>query len=331
MKKNYLLTAACIAALSMAATGCTNDELTDGRSDEAPEMGITEITATTPDGGPSTRLVYEEGTSAEGLTVKWKGSGEQFLCLNEADGRWNGFIAVNRSGGEATKLVFSFNHTVKNGFLFALYPDNDDEYAIQIKNLKNSAPAAYEYILPLSNQIGRLANMKDFDYMTATAEITDANLPLGAPQSDASLSLKFKHEIAVLRLAGLTFPADIAGSNPDITEVSITAPALKPQGKLTLSASALSSYRIEPDGDAGATITTSNTFSVNTTTGKLTENVYICFFPPTGEMTGLKITAKVGSDTYEYTYTGSVTSFTAGNMYTLADAEMTKSSGNEIL
>ena len=107
MKKNYLWNAACVAALTLAAAGCSNDELTEGRPDDNTPMGITEIIASTPGEGPSTRVTYEEGTASEGLTVKWSVSGDEFLYTNESEGKWYGNNASRTTAVEVPQAVRS--------------------------------------------------------------------------------------------------------------------------------------------------------------------------------------------------------------------------------
>ena len=278
-------------------------------------MGITEIIASTPGEGPSTRVTYEEGTASEGLTVKWSVSGDEFLYTNESEGKWYGNNAFSDYGsGGTTSCTFSLSTPLKAGSLFALYPLKQS-YEQLFYNQSGTVAQSLSLPLPLNGQTGKLGDMKDYDYMTAYTKVA---VDKAGVVIDENLPVKFKHKIAVLRLAGLTFTG-LADGNA--TEISISGTGLKTQGMLTVP-SGLSAYTVAANGDDGI-IATSGSFAIGGN-GKLTENVYICFFP--GQVTGLKVTATVGSDSYEYSYAGSVKDFAEGQMYTLTDAEMTKAS-----
>lgn len=317
--KHLLATAACMAAIAMAATSCNNDELPDNNNpgnQTATDNATFTITASTPAEKPTTRLEYKEGVSGtSGLEVKWAKE-EAFFALNVSDVGDKGIKGIKTEPTESSKTATFAVHeiygsltTLEAGTLYALYPAKDD-YKTDF-----AAPTSPIVItLPLTGQSGKLDDMHNFDYMTADAIIIDN--PNGVP------NLSFKRRVAILRLSGLTFQDATGGS----ATISISGTGLKTEGELILDADA-NTNTLEPFGDDG-TITTTSTFAIGSD-GKLTENVYICFFPPTGGISNLKITATVGDNSYEYSYAGTVGTasnpFEEGYMYTLSDAEMMKS------
>lgn len=318
--KHLLATAACMAAIAMAATSCNNDELPDNNNpgnQTATDNATFTITASTPAEKPTTRLEYKEGVSGtSGLEVKWAKE-EAFFALNvyNVTDR-KGIKGIKTETTESSKTATFAVHdidgrpaTLGAGSIYALYPAKDD-YKTDF-----TAPASPTVIpLPLTGQTGKLVDMHNFDYMTADAIITG--------NSDKAPKLSFKRRVAILRLSGLTFQGATSGS----ATISISGTGLKTEGDLILDADANTTTLILY-GDDG-TITTTGTFAIGSN-GKLTENVYICFFPPTGGISNLKITATVGDNSYEYSYAGTVGTaaqpFEEGYMYTLSDAEMTKS------
>lgn len=316
--KHLLATAACMAAIAMAATSCNNDELPDNNNpgnQTATDNATFTITASTPAEKPTTRLEYKEGVSGtSGLEVKWAKGEEAFVALNVSYAiNTKGIKGIKTETAESSKTATFAIHdlsglpaTLEAGTFYALYPAKD------IYN--GSFEKVYQDILlPLTDQSGKLVDMHNFDYMTALAYINDPNeIP----------NLSFKRRVAILRLSGLTFQGATGGS----ATISISGTGLKTEGELRLNANA-NTNTLEPAGDDGAIATTS-TFAIGSD-GKLTENVYICFFPPTGGISNLKITATVGDNSYEYSYAGTVGTasnpFEEGYMYTLSDAEMMKS------
>lgn len=316
--KHLLATAACMAAIAMAATSCNNDELPDNNNpgnQTATDNATFTITASTPAEKPTTRLEYKEGVSGtSGLEVKWAKGEEAFVALNISIwGGEKGIKGIKTETTESSKTAtfevyntFGSPATLEAGTLYALYPAKDDYNG-------KFGSSNIDILLPLTGQSGKLDDMHNFDYMTADAFIDNPN---GVP------NLSFKRRVAILRLSGLTFQGATSGS----ATISVSGTGLKTQGNLYLTGDA-NTTTLEPFGDDG-TITTTSTFAIGSD-GKLTENVYICFFPPTGGISNLKITATVGDNSYEYSYAGTVGTasqpFEEGYMYTLSDAEMMKS------
>lgn len=319
-----------IATLAITMSSCSNEELTEGNGQ--PEMkGISSVTLETPQNGPSTRLEYNIDNT-HGLRVKWKaGRGEKGVCINAAHSLLYGAVFVRTDEGEAApKAEFTFYNFAQDakrgqeqGSIGLLYPYKT-EYA-EAFNVNPSHDNAIGASLKLSGQSGRLADVEDFDYMTAIAAVPNTT------STDANLNIVFKHRIAIMRLTGLTFPAGIGST---ATNLSISGTGLKTDAKLTFTKGANDALTESLElGSTEGSITTTGTFNIN---GNVMDDVYICFFPgnadatDTHEITNLKVTAIVDGDTYQYDYgsdtnvTTKVTKFEEGKMYTLKDKAMTK-------
>lgn len=318
MKTRHLLaTAACMAAMALAATGCSKDELTDATGNTPTGDNAFSFTASTPAPKPATRLEYTEGSNADPLVVEWASGEEAFFALNAGStATWKGIKGVKASTGAASKTATfvakdtdgTDASTCEAGSFYALYPAKD-----ALRNLfaNISTSGTYYIYLQLNGQTGKLADMHNFDYMTAEATITGS--------STEAPDLAFSHRISVLRLSGLTFSGLNGGS---ATNISISGTGLKNSADLVMTGSATPTVRLNgPD----AILTTTGTFTIGSD-GKLTENVYICFFPPEEGISNLRITATVGGTNYGYSYSGTVGTsanpFEEGNMYTLSDAAM---------
>lgn len=355
MKTKLYLMAACVAAMTLATTGCSNEDLATTDNNKQPDRkgGIAVITAGTPQGGPSTRLTYTEGV--EKYVVKWDagawseaGGGEQFFAANYRSTTMLGYRLDKTS--EATDATATFGircwkqfnsmfnpSTMEAGDeVHALYPvkagaDYGDKFHL------NGNAAAVDVTLPLDGQEGTLSAMKNFDYMTARGTVSGSVSTVG---SGEGLKLSFKHRVAFLLLKGLKIDGVTSGT---VSQISISATGLKTSATLKIAQANSGDDPIElPTADGVITVKGAKNasggndgFTINPD-GTLPD-VYICFFPGnenasgTNQITDLKVTATVGSDTYTYNYandatvTSKVTTFVAGNMYTLSGKTMTSS------
>lgn len=321
MKKNLFTTGALVAALAMAATSCSNEELaTDNGGKVDKKGGITEITAGTPQEAPGTRLTYEH-LSAGGLKVEWEAQSssntEEFYAASFLNGSTSYYKLIQsdnapKASSSSFKVMY-YNNGWSDGAIdsneeiHALYPVKA-AYEGVFQNNASTALSAPN--LALDGQTGKLTDMKNFDYMTVVTTAT------------ATLSLQFKHRIAVLCLKGLTFNG--LSGNEAISSFSISGIGVKPSAKLTITQGATTDA-IAFTGIADAAIATSgSTFAI--TSGTQSENAYICFFPNAAmNEQEITVSATVGSDTYTCTFTVPPTGFLEGNMYTLSGKTMTKS------
>lgn len=218
MKKNYWMAGAMICALSLAATGCSNEELNESITGKR-----FTVTASTPAGGADTRISYDE-TNPASVSLAWE--------ANDAIGVWkagettvNEFIAATAGG--------SADFTSTGGVTFT---DGDQLYAVYPK--PTAVTASNEVTLDLSAaQTGALDKNKQYMYASAAAASNTANF-------------KFHHAVSVLKLT-LTLPAN-AGT---LTSVTLTATGL--HNKATFNAAATPAPTITGT-DAGNITATGN-------------------------------------------------------------------------
>lgn len=339
MKNIIFKSTALAAVMAMTMSGCSNEELTSD-NDQPEKVGISTITLGTPPSGPSTRLEYNTDNISTALGVKWKAGKwvnsssdcEKALCVNAGYTLLYGKVLARTGDGEAaSKAEFTFCNPNLNsiqpaypGSVGLLYPSKTD-YSEAFNITGGDNKSSVEATLPLSGQTGRLADMQNFDYMTAMAAVPENT------QVDTELNMTFKHRIAVMRLTGLTFPTGTSGA---ATSVSISGTGLKTDAKLTFTKGANNTLTESlVVGATDGTIATTGSFGI---TSNVMEDVYICFFPGntdangSHEITALKVTATVGGETYEYDYsndatvTTKITKFVEGKMYTLTGKAMTK-------
>lgn len=339
MKQNYLKMMACTTFMGILMAGCSNENEPATGGIETGETGISisHITAGMPQGGPNTRLIYEDAANG-GLSVKWNADSQNpesfYAICYPADNNTSNYgygvkfiQEVGASEQASTSTAFKsqrwqdagFADGSFNGAIQAIYPAKDDYIdGFKVKDISENK-SFIQATLPLTGQTGKRADIAKFDYMTTTGTVaTDET-------GDASLDLKFKRRIAVMRIKGLTFPA---GVNGDVTEIKLSGNNLANIISVNFMKSSFGVY----NGGAGS-ITTTGTFTIGAGQ-KLTEDIYICFLPMnadatgTAEITGLTVSAKVGGITYEYNYgedatvATKVTKFVEGNMYTLTDKVM---------
>lgn len=202
MKKNYWIAGAMICALSIAATGCNNEELNESNIGKR-----FTVTASTPAGGADTRISYDEENPAS-VSLAWE--------ANDAIGVWKaGETTVNEfttatAGG-------SVDFTSTGGVTFT---DVDQLYAVYPK--PGEVTASNEMTLDLSaDQTGALDKNKQYMYASAAAASSTANF-------------SFHHAVSVLKLK---FDFSGGASEPlYISEITLSATGLYNKAKLTMGA-----------------------------------------------------------------------------------------------
>lgn len=203
MKKNYWMAGAMICALSLAATGCSNEELNESITGKR-----FTVTASTPAGGADTRISYDE-TNPASVSLAWE--------ANDAIGVWKaGETTVNEfttatAGGSADFIS-------TGGVTFT---DGDQLYAVYPK--PTVVTASNEVTLDLSTaQTGALDKNKQYMYASAAAASNTANF-------------KFHHAVSVLKL---TFDfSGITGTAPtSLNSVILSANGLHNKATLTMGA-----------------------------------------------------------------------------------------------
>ena len=223
------------------------------------------------------------------IKTTWK-DGDAFL------GVANGTM-IEFTGGKSDGTVadFSSNNEVNNGVMVnALYPLSD-EY-------KNNASSVDGFEISLAGQNGTLEKLADYTYMTAQAIATD-NV----------LNFKFKHEIVILRLTGMTFPDEIS----NVSEIVVSGTGISDVAVANLSGST-------PVVKVSATDCSVNVKGNFTVSDKVMQDVYVAFFP-TEEISNLTISAITSnSRPYHFSYNGSVKQLITGKVYTLKNISLAK-------
>lgn len=293
-------------SLALAATlaACSTNDF-----ESAPAInGNGMITAYTPQSGESTRTVYEADGS--NLKVTWSAADENMYTINAyADGWTAGQLKQVSSKDNGTSANFNAYDVkgskqvgYKAGKLFAFYPQNTTA-ASSFKSLTTDGTTA-SVSLPLVNQTGKLEDLHNYDYMTATADVS-----VNADNEATVGDLNMNHEIAVLHIAK---GSEVSLASGNVTKIELSATSgLYGSGTMTVtrSGSTLSSSISGTNG----TIAINGNFAV--ADNKLSEDVYVAILPTT---TFSDLKAKFtydNGDSYAYNYTGSTSKFEKGKVY----------------
>ena len=311
----------CAAALLATLTGCnTDDSLGSASSSKSQTPSITAIT---PNGGTTTRTAYEQ--DGTGLNVTWSASDEKMYYLAATEDTWTAgqliqdvTDAPSPTADEASSAASSSAATQANftaydvdgsgttpikkaGSIFALYPQKSD-YANAFKSIQEEGTTA-SVTLPLSNQTGKLADLHNLDYMTATSDVkaNDGNIEVSP--------LQMNHEIAVLHIAQ---GSEVSLASGSVTKIEISATSgFYSSGTMTITRNG-STITSNITGTIG-TITINDNFAV--ADNKLSDDVYVAILP-TASFSGLKAKFTYSNgDSYTYTYTGSTSKFEKGKVY----------------
>ena len=289
-------------ALAATLTACSTNDF-----DSVPAVnGNGMITAYTPQGNGkiSTRTVYEaEGSN---LNVKWNASGEDMYTINAyADGWTAGQlkqVSATDEGNAANFNAYDIEGTkqvgYKAGTLFAFYPQN-----ATIGNSFTSLAAdgtSVSVPLSLTGQTGKLADLHNYDYMTATSTVSADN-NVG--------DLQMKHEIAVLHInSGIKTLVE----NGTISKVVLSATGMKAAGTMTITrnGSDITTSVAGTGSDASVAI---NNCSYTVSNNQLADDIYLAILP--GTMTNLTMKLTIDGNDFDYIYQGTNTNFEAGKIY----------------
>ncbi|WP_300698523.1 hypothetical protein [Bacteroides sp.] len=334
MKKHYWKIAAITTMVAIATTGC-NDDLSMNDSVNKIE-GSSLITASIETKTIDTRLSYEDDTE---LKVTWidgkdDNAQEYFYATSfpsDESAAINGWRFRRADDATASKdATFSSWEWSSNSFsatnltvgdeIHALYPASEAATEGYAGTFKYSPSGSVT--LPLAGQDGTLANLSKFNYMTA---VGTANTAAGTTDA-ASLELKFKHRVAIFRLSELVFPGL---NNGEVKVVGVSGKNLKVSATLTRT-KGVTIDQITPTGNDMSILANLPDNTITTDgNGKMTGNIYICFFPGnsdaqgTNEISELSFQFITSNGTYTYNYATDVdqalqvTKFIEGKMYTL--------------
>ena len=291
-------------ALAATLASCSTNDF-----DTAPAInGNGMITAYTPQSGESTRTAYE--TDGSNLKVTWSAADENMYTINAyADGWTAGQLKQVSSKDNGTSANFNAYDVkgskqvgYKAGKLFAFYPQNTTA-ASSFEALTTDGTTA-SVSLPLANQTGKLEDLHNYDYMTATADVS-----VNADNEATVGSLQMNHEIAVLHIAK---GSEVSLASGNVTKIELSATSgLYGSGTMNVTRNG-STISSKITGTTG-TITINGNFAV--ADNKLSEDVYVAILPAT-TFSGLKAKFTYDNgDSYTYNYTGSTTKFEKGKVY----------------
>ena len=292
-------------ALAATLASCSTNDF-----DTAPAInGNGMITAYTPQSGESTRTAYEADGS--NLKVTWSATDENMYTINAyADGWTAGQlkqVSAAENGASANFNAYDIDGTKQVGYkagkLFAFYPQNTT-VASSFKNLASDGTTA-TVPLSLTGQSGKLTDLYNYDYMTATADVS-----VNADNEATVGALNMNHEIAVLHIAQ---GSEVSLTSGSVTKIELSATSgLYGSGTMTITRNG-STISSKITGTTG-TITINGNFAV--ADNKLSDDVYVAILPATTTFSGLKAKFTYDNgDSYTYNYSGSTTKFEKGKVY----------------
>lgn len=287
-------------ALAATLAACSTNDF-----DSAPAVnGNGMITAYTPQSGESTRTSYEADGS--NLKVTWNTSNENMYTINAATDGWTAGqlkqVSASENGNAANFNAYDIAGSKQVGYkagkLFAFYPQNTT-----VANSFNSLSAEGTTVsvpLSLTGQTGKLTDLHNYDYMTATSTVSADN-KVG--------DLQMNHEIAMLHInKGIKTLVE----NGTISKVVISAKGMKTAGAMTITrdGSDITSTVAGTGSDADLTISNCSYAVKN---NQLDDDIYLAILP--GTMTDLKMKLTIDGNDFDYIYQGTVTDFQAGKVY----------------
>lgn len=289
-------------ALAATLTACSTNDF-----DSVPAVnGNGMITAYAPqgNGNVATRTAYEADGS--NLNVKWNASGEDMYTINAYTDGWTAGqlkqVSASEDGSSANFNAYDIDATkqvgYKSGKLFAFYPQNET-VANNFKSLSADGTTV-SVPLTLGGQSGKLADLHNYDYMTATSSVSADN-NVG--------DLQMKHEIAVLHInKGIKTLVE----NGTISKVVVSATGMKSAGTMTITrnGSDITSSVAGTGSDASIAI---NNCSYTVSNNQLADDIYLAILP--GTMTNLTMKLTIDGNDFDYIYQGTTTNFEAGKIY----------------
>ncbi|WP_455590257.1 hypothetical protein [Bacteroides rodentium] len=330
MNKQRISLCLLASLMGLAAAGCSDDVATG--TTPVPPDGEERITVTAsagmPQGGPDTRVDFEENADDKKLEITWrdpadvtKGNPETFSVLGGADAAAPATFTLTELGTNAHNGTFTGEITPKeNTTYYAVYPE------LKLPESTTTARAT-AISLDMTGQTGDKPDESKL-YMFGTSAYSASN---------RKLDFSFKHLTSILKVT-LQFPAESGSGTPDMDITPLTrANAGASVSDVTFSASSglASKATVDITQATGAdgtlpsaaytstagSLVLSKAFTLSTdATPSVT--VYLHVLP--GDLKNLTVTTKVGTGDAAKGY-GCILStsptLAAGKMYT-ATAEM---------
>ncbi len=260
---------------------------------------------------PETRVVLDGDSPSAPIVAQWRGSTSSFQDRFAIIGEDNdgGIAHVT----DALRLVDETEDSVSGTFEFsfdkdywiddldyrwfyALYPVRDYDSSYYTGSDDDNENWLYRF----SEQSGSFSDLTH-------------NLFMVSPQIDLdNPSIEFQYGIAILRLSNLHIP-DLIGKT--VSNIKVKSNAIRDAIVFNSSCSFSDYYA------AGNEISITGSFNVNSQ-GIIDDNIYIVFYPSSDSLEYLTLSLIVNGLKYSYSYSGSLTDFSAGKVYTLNGAEL---------
>lgn len=261
---------------------------------------------------PQTRVVLDGDSPSAPIVAQWRGSTSSFQdCF--------AIIGEDNDGGiahvtDALRLVDETEDSVSGTFEFSFdkdywIDDLDYRWFYALYPVRNYDSSYYtgsdddneNWLYRFSEQSGLFSDLTH-------------NLFMVSPRIDLdNPSIEFQYGIAILRLSNLRIP-DLIGKA--VSDIKVKSNAIR--DAIVLNSRCSFSDYYAPSNEISIT----GSFNVNSQ-GIIDDNVYIVFYPLSDTIEYLSLSLEIDGRKYSYSYSGSLTNFTAGKVYTLSDAELT--------
>ena len=270
------------------------------------------ITATHPSGqkSPETKVVLEGDSPSAPIVSKWQGSTsnfqDQFAILGyDSDGNIAHVTNATRVLDETEdSIAGTFEFTIDTDYwiddleyrdFYAFYPTRNYDLIYY----SGSDDDKDNWVYKFTRQSGH------FEDITKNLFMTGPELDLNNP------SVEFQYGVSVLRLSGLCIPG-LEGQT--ISNIKMKSNAIRDA----------ISYRYSISGyyAAGNEICITGDYNVGLD-GRIEDNIYAVFYPSSESLDYLLLSVEVNDRKYSYVYSGGLTGFSVGKVYTLSGAELT--------
>lgn len=260
---------------------------------------------------PETRVVLDGDSPSAPIVAQWQGSTSSFQDRFAIIGEDNdgGIAHVT----DALRLVDETEDSVSGTFEFSF----DKDYWIDDLDCRR-----FYALYPVRDYDSSYLSGNDYDndnwlyrFSEQSGLFSDLthNLFMVSPQIDLdNPSIEFQYGIAILRLSSLHIP-DLVGRT--VSNIKVKSNAIRDAIVFNSNCSFSDYYA------AGNEICITGDYLISAD-GKISDNLYLVFFPSKDPIEYLYISVEIDGNMYYYSYSGNLSSFTAGKVYTLSGATL---------
>ncbi len=259
---------------------------------------------------PETRVALDGDYPSSPIVAKWQGSSsnyqDKFAILGyDSDGN----IAHVT---DATRILDETEDSVTGTFEFTI----DKDYWIDDLEYRSFYPFYPIKDYDIKYYTGRDNDIDNWVYMFSeqTGHLEDITNNLFMTGSELDLDnpdVNFQYGIAILRLSNLSIPG-LEGQT--VSRIKVRSNAISDAVSYRYS---FSDYYA-----AGNEINLNGAFYVGAN-GLIEENIYLVFYPSSELLQYLSISLESNGKVYSYSYSGTLSSFVTGKVYSLNGAELT--------